>query len=202
MTRQSMDTDERYMEVQMDGKQVVIVIVGVLLLCAISFYFGRRVGRAEAAGVADPAMSFTGTSPDAVEEENAAADLTFFDTVGDGPRPATAAPPSRDTLPRPQEAVETRAPADPGPSARALSAGAGEVEVQVGVYSTRAAAERLAGKLRSKGYRLAITPTRREGKMVYRVRVGGYTTRAAAQSAAKRLQEEENLATWIPPQGG
>ena len=54
--KRNTDQEEGYLEVQMDGKQVVIVVVGVLLLCAISFYFGRRIGSAEAAGDHDLAQ--------------------------------------------------------------------------------------------------------------------------------------------------
>ena len=231
MTRKN-DADEGYLEVQMDGKQVVIVIAGVLLLCVISFYFGRRVGRAEAAGRTDPVLSVLGSSPEAIEEEDAGADLTFFDSVGDRPG-ADASPPMVSgggsappgAKPGQPESTGAREPVggSPGPavspgttgerrqgsrpstpagsSSRSSGAG-GAVEIQVGVYSTRAAAESLASRLRAKGYRPSITPTNRQGKTVYRVRVGGYATRAAAQTAAARLEREEKLATWIPPQGG
>ena len=54
MTRHDREGDDRYVEFQVDGKQVLIVLAGILVLCVISFYFGRRVGRAEARPAAIP----------------------------------------------------------------------------------------------------------------------------------------------------
>jgi hypothetical protein len=79
MTRHDRDGDDRYVEFQVDGKQVLIVLAGVLVLCVISFYFGRRVGRAEAAGDAGglSPMAEAIAGPDSFEPEDAGADLTF-----------------------------------------------------------------------------------------------------------------------------
>ena len=230
--RRNTDQEEGYLEVQMDGKQVVIVVVGVLLLCAISFYFGRRIGRAEAAGREDAVTAALDGSVEALETEDAAADLTFFDHVGDRPTavtpPGTAAADRPQPTPPPPSRVATggsladgsqepasrpanssaagarpvKAPAAARPRLDVANASTGNIEIQVGVYTLRASAERLVARLRTKGYRPIITPTSSQGKTNYRVRVGGYATRAAAETAAARLQKEEQLATWIPPQGG
>ena len=231
MSRNS-EQEEGYLEVQMDGKQVVIVVVGVLLLCAISYYFGLRVGRADAAGRDGNVTAGFDGSPEALQDEDAAADLTFFDHVGD--RPTAVTPPgvaegdrsqSQPQAPtagstplsvardEPRPAARTASPspavtpvtepavAAPSRGDTATASPAGNLEIQVGVYS-RQSAESLAARLSAKGYHPTITPTNSQGKQVFRVRVGGYATRAAADAAATRLQTEEKLATWIPPQGG
>ncbi len=56
MSRNDSDNDDRYVEIQLDGKQIIIVLAGVLLLCAVSFHFGRRVGRADT-GQADTQLA-------------------------------------------------------------------------------------------------------------------------------------------------
>ena len=69
------------------------------------------------------------------------------------------------------------------------------------VLSERSSAETLAQRLQAKGYQARVTTTRSQGQTRYRVRVGGYPDKAAAQAAAGRLEKEEKLKTWIPPQG-
>jgi cell division septation protein DedD len=222
MTRSERGTDDRYVEFQLDGKQILIVLAGILILCSISFYFGRRVGRAEGARAGDPlapARSAAGNEPLAVED--AGADLTFFDTVGE--RPKAAAPPpvlsgtaeaaTRPPRSEPTPAKETAAPQVAAPAVAApvvvppstpasAPTPAGRIEIQVAVLSDRASADELAGRLRAKGYRPEVTSMRADGRTRYRVRVGGYADLAAAEAAAARLQREESLKTWIPPQGG
>ncbi|MFQ5719371.1 MAG: SPOR domain-containing protein [Acidobacteriota bacterium] len=217
------EADEGYLEVQMDGRQVVIVVVGVLLLCAISFYFGVRVGRAEAASRSGPELTSSDSPTIELDDEDAAADLTFFDSVGERPSPsavpATAEPapkeapeeaqkeahkpaiPDRDGPPSPGVAAKTPSPGPPGEQPSSTAARTG-YEIQVGVFSTRAQAERLVARLREKNFAAAISPTGNRGKVNYRVRVGGYGSLAAAESDAARLRNEEKLQTWIPPQGG
>ncbi len=236
MTRTEGGADDRYVEFQLDGKQILIVLAGILILCSISFYFGRRVGRAEAARAGDPlAPAMSATGGESLQAEDAAAGLTFFDTVGERPKPASPPPvvsgtaeaasrpprtpasePSRSEpaapepgrAPRqapPPAASQTPPPATqqaPVPAAASPAPAGGGVEIQVAVLSDRTSADELAARLRAKGYRPEVSPLRSDGRTRYRVRVGGYADRAAAEAAAARLEREESLKTWIPPQGG
>lgn len=217
MSRRSASEEDRYLEFQLDGKQVVIVMVGILLLCSISFYFGRRVGRAEAAGKPAPLLSSMSEAvPGTLQEEDAGDDLTFFDTVGSRPQQGTPPPvasgPESGSAPRSEPPREER-PATPAPGtttagqepaktptpAAAPSTSGSGIQVQVGSFSERTQADSLASGLRAKGYRPTVSTTSSNGKTVYRVRVGGYATRDAAEQAARRLEREEQLKTWIPP---
>jgi cell division septation protein DedD len=223
MSRHDRDGDDSYVEFQLDGKQILIVLAGILILCVISFYFGRRVGRAEAAGDGGkaPALAEALAGSEALEAENAGDDLTFFDTVEESPA-AASPPPVASGAPAPATTPETGSsapartrtvetpatsppPASPGPGPAAEPrppTSPGGVEIQVAVLSERASAEALASRLRGKGYQTRVMTTRSEGKILYRVRVGGYADRTAAEAAAARLEREEKLKTWIPPQGG
>jgi cell division septation protein DedD len=221
MTRNDRDGDDRYVEFQVDGKQVLIVLAGILVLCVISFYFGRRVGRAEAAGdaggISPMAEAIAGS--ESMDAEDAGADLTFFDAVEEEPQAASPPPvvsgeeepkasaPAAAEPPRPARretpgGTESTAATAPSTGPEAARATAGGFEIQVAVLSERTSAETLAQGLRAKGYEARVTTTRSQGQIRYRVRVGSYPDKAAAQAAAARIEEEEKLKTWIPPQGG
>ena len=75
--------------------------------------------------------------------------------------------------------VEQRPVADTAPAPRRT----GAFTVQVAAYDTRAAAERLATKLRGQGLEARVVGT---GKP-FRVRVGRYATRVEAEDASRRV---------------
>jgi cell division septation protein DedD len=203
----------RTIELQIDGRQLLIVVVGIVLLCAVFFHFGRRVGRSEG-GADGPAG---GAETRLQSSEDAAADLTFFDRVteerGSGAPPPVASG-AAPTLPPRAGAMRDAAPppappaaSPPKPSVAAprtvtppppAAATGGGIEIQVAVVSERARADSLASRLRSKGYAAQVSPSSSGGRTVWRVRVGGYPSREAARSAAARLEHDENLKTWIP----
>lgn len=64
--------------------------------------------------------------------------------------------------------------------------------VQVAAYATRAQAERLARRLRTRGYDVRVTGQRKP----YRVRIGRYATRAEAEAEAKRMKAHGTPA-WV-----
>jgi len=216
MSRHDSDSDDRYVEIQLDGKQIIIVLAGVLLLCAVSFHFGRRVGRTDT-GQADTqlaALVDEGSGAEAVSEEDAAAGMTFFDNVGrrqqpstppavasgDGGAPSAAAKPTPPPVQEPTTQETRRLPAAPAQAtgtAPAASPVAGTFQVQVAAYQERARAEALAGRLRQKGYRALIADEPDGGRTLYKVRIGGYMDRSAADAAKTRLAREEKLQAWV-----
>jgi len=217
MSRHDSENDDRYVEIQLDGRQIIIVLAGVLLLCAVSFHFGRRVGRADT-GQADTQMAALvddSAGTEAVSEEDAAAGMTFFDNVGRRSQPSS--PPAVDSgesaaagsTPRPvaqkprtqvarSEPVAAEKPVETAPSPSKVT---GNFLVQVAAYQERARAEALAGRLRQKGYRALIADEPDGGRTLYKVRIGGYMDRSAADAAKTRLAREEKLQAWVLPAG-
>ena len=59
--------------------------------------------------------------------------------------------------------------------------------MQLGRFSNRENAERLAARVSDKGFRSYLEPLQRDGKTLYRVRVGPEPSRADAEALAKRL---------------
>lgn len=207
MSRHDSESDDRYVEIQLDGKQIIIVLAGVLLLCAVSFHFGRRVGRTDT-GQADTqlaALVDEGSGAAAVSEEDAAAGMTFFDNVGRRQQPSTppavasgdGGAPSAVAKSTPQPVREPTAPTQVAGTAPASSPVAGTFQVQVAAYQERARAEALAGRLRQKGYRALIADEPDGGRTLYKVRIGGYMDRSAADAAKTRLAREEKLQAWV-----
>jgi DedD protein len=62
--------------------------------------------------------------------------------------------------------------------------------VQLGAFSSRAAADRLVTDLRRRGYPAFIAEYRAEGKVLHRVRVGPEQERARADALAARLAKD------------
>ena len=213
MSRNDSDSDDRYVEIQLDGKQIIVVLAGILLLCAVSFHFGRRVGRADGgrAGTDMAALvDNAGGGAEQLSDEDAASDLTFFDTVrqrapqsappevasGTSSEGAKTAQPKATTPPPPAGKSETTS-SPPVTQPPATAAPAGAFMVQVAAYSDRARADALVGRLRQKGYAAQIATVPSNGQTLYKVRVGGFADRSAADAAKVRLANEEKLQAWV-----
>ncbi len=67
----------------------------------------------------------------------------------------------------------------------------------MGAFSEKARADRLAQRLKDKGYDTYIMTITIEEKRFHRVRVGRLATEAEAQELARKLKEEEDLPTRI-----
>jgi DedD protein len=124
------------------------------------------------------------------------------------PRRATAAKPTapkataakataaRATAAKPTAAKATAAKPT---AAKATAAGAsapaaaGSWIIQVAAVEDRAEAERLATKLRNKGWDVRLV----EEAGYVKVQVGPFDTKTAAQAAEQRLKREEKLGTWL-----
>ena len=69
--------------------------------------------------------------------------------------------------------------------------------MQVGAFAESSTAERLAERLREKGWQVYVSPGARAGESRWRVGVGPHPTREAASRAASRLKAQEKLPTWV-----
>ena len=116
---------------------------------------------------------------------------------------AAAAPveaaPQADSVPpaktRAEPVVEVPAE-EPAPA----SATRGGYSVQVGALADAASAEKLAVKLRKRGFPVYVAPSAEAGSKRWRVRVGPVPTREKADELASQL-EREKLPTWVLSEG-
>jgi DedD protein len=117
--------------------------------------------------------------------------------------PPVAAETPAPNLPAPNLPAPTRtaAPA-PAPAPVAAPMPSGRVAVQVGAFGDNAAAEKLAGRLRKRGFPVYVSPGTGDGSVRWRVRVGPLATREDAERAAARLKRDEGLPTWVLEEGG
>jgi DedD protein len=108
------------------------------------------------------------------------------DEPSTAPPPVAATPAAEPRQPEPDP--DTPARAVPAPPATATSvAPAGEWLVQLGSFSQRDNASRLADAVRARGFSVDVSETRGGNGRLYRVRVGPATTRAAADVRAQEL---------------
>jgi len=176
-------------ELQLDTAQIVLVIASLLGLCAASFFLGRWLERdrwQELSGRMTP----TSTK---IHETDAAADLTFFETLG-----KSATEPGRQAKPSSSAAAPASPPAGtaaaaPAPAPAVSIAGGFAIQVFAG---DRAQAERVAASLSRKGYAARVVAGT-GGARTARVRIVGYKTRADADRAVGRIQKEDKLQPWV-----
>lgn len=110
------------------------------------------------------------------------------------PPPVQAAPKPA-TAPEPPPVAAAPPPPPPAPAA-------GRMAVQVGAFGESSSAQRLAKRLRARGYPVYVAPGALSGEARWRVRVGPLPDRAEAERVAARLKREEKLPTWVLDEDG
>lgn len=134
-----------------------------------------------AADVAPATVAPAAATPGAEVEAAAAPEVPDEAAVVQQPAPAPVKPPA---AARP--AASDAPPPAPTPAARA-PAGGGAWLVQIGTFSQKDNAEKLAATLKGRGFSPTISPATSGGRKLYRVRVGPAGSREAAASLARRL---------------
>jgi len=180
-------------ELQLDTAQIVLVIASLVGLCAASFFLGRWLERdrwQDLSGRTTPAST-------KIQETDATAGLTFFDTLGkSAAEPGRQARPAPAPAPAPSPAAPATPPSAPPSTVSPQAApAAGGFAVQV-FSGDRAQADKLASTLSRKGYTTKVIAGT-GGAKTARVRVVGYKTRADADRAVGRLQKEDKLRPWV-----
>lgn len=102
-------------------------------------------------------------------------------TVVQQPAPSPVKPPA------PARPAASDVPPPVPATAAQVPATGGAWLVQVGTFSQKSNAEKLAATLRGRGFAPVISPTTSGGRKLYRVRVGPAGSREAATSLARRL---------------
>jgi DedD protein len=113
---------------------------------------------------------------------------------------APAKPPRAEAAPEPKSEPkskpESRAPSRTEPN-RIQKAQEKGWSVQVGAFEKKSGAEKLAARLRLRGYPVFIRRTEVGSKSLYRVKVGPVDSRAEALSLKKRLERSERLSSLV-----
>jgi DedD protein len=162
----------------------------------IDFAKQKDAGAGEAASLATAASGPDATQGD-IELPAPVPREATPQTAAPGPRPAAASAsagskpaPAATPVPAPAKPAPTPAPAEP---ARTTGAWA----VQAGSFSTSAAANKVAGDLKRRGYASFVTEFRSGGKTLHRVRVGPVATRAEAEALVRKLKDDGTAATVV-----
>ena len=129
----------------------------------------------------EPGATRPATTPQGVEEASSVAARDAFDAAG-----ARSGSAATDAVPEPF-----------GDSAAPGPAPSGGFAVQVGAFADASAAEQLASRLRAAGLPVYVAPSVDGDAERWRVRVGPTASREEAEQLARRLEHEQQLATWV-----
>jgi len=184
------------------SRSPIITAIGLLLLAVPGFALGLLAGIAweEPGLLASHLLGRTTevySTEEVVIEEESLPDVAARAGEVTRMRPEVLSPGGR-------EAVSGVAAA-PQAAPAAVSAPApsdGRFAVQVGAFGESATAERLARRLRDKGWEVYVSPGAKAGESRWRVRVGPHPTRDDAAKAAARLKAQEKLPTWVLDENG
>jgi DedD protein len=83
-------------------------------------------------------------------------------------------------------------------SAQAAQVEAGEWLVQVGSFSSRDNAERLAAQLKAQGFKASVSQFKEGGRTLHRVRVGPAQAREGAEALAQQLRDGGQKVKVVP----
>ena len=115
--------------------------------------------------------------------------------------PPSAAPRARSAPPPAATPVAVPPAREPAPLAAIGTEPAARLAVQVGAFGDAASAEKLAERLRRKGFPAFVSPSTGASGARWRVRVGPMSSRDDADRTAARLKTEERLPTWVTEEG-
>lgn len=161
-------------------------LTGAIILIAIAVVFVPELlsGRNTLAPTAEPVLVEQGSG---VPIRSYEIDLT--DPTSPPQRQTSEVTTSATTPVATPPAAPVVATAPPStPSVAATSAVRGGYVVQLGSFSSRAGAERLAGEVRRRGFDVRVTEVRVGSRELHRVRVGATAPKDAADALASRLR--------------
>jgi DedD protein len=202
MDNQNVKSKER-IELSLDGRQIASIVVGALVLLGVVFVLGLNLGRQLASrqleatrGDALAALDRPPPTPAAPISDDA---LTFHDRLTKDRAPPVEEPPARPPPgPAPAAPATTPVAATAAAAAPAPPAATGAFAVQLVSTTSRAEADKLAGKLQEFGPRVEAAEVSGKGR-VYRVRVGSFETRAEAEKMLKTLSPRSGGKGMVVP---
>lgn len=215
-----------YYEIALTGKQVTGAFVVVLVSLLVAFFSGVWIGRGvPREALADSGSVATATAPAAGNELSFFADrpaetppvakpaptpapvvtpppepepATTVELAEPEPEPAPApakveAKPEPKPEPKPEVKPEGAKPSPPA----ATPAPTGPLVIQVFTSSDEAKARDMLKKLKAKNFKAYLSPTKANGKTVYRVRVGPFAKEADAKATSDKIEKQFKVDTWI-----
>jgi DedD protein len=202
MDNENVKSKER-IELSLDGRQIASIVVGALVLLGVVFVLGLNLGRQLATrqleatrGDALAALDRPPPAPAAPISDDA---LTFHDRLTKDRAPPVEEPPARPPPgPAPAAPATTPVAATAAAAAPAPPAATGAFAVQLVSTTSRAEADKLAGKLQEFGPRVEAAEVSGKGR-VYRVRVGSFETRAEAEKMLKTLSPRSGGKGMVVP---
>jgi cell division septation protein DedD len=218
-------SDDGVPEIQLNGKQLVFLVMAVTVVSVVIFLCGVLVGRGVQARPATaettPAVEAADVAADAAPPATPPSGPTKAEDLGYTERLQSPEPTAENLVTRPDPprtgppvvaaatanaAVPTgAAPSGPAPLAPAEAAatpipaepkGDG-VAIQVAALKVRSEAEAVVERLKGKGYNAYLMAPLDGQPSVFRVRVGKFKTRSEAEAIATRLEREEQFKPWI-----
>jgi cell division septation protein DedD len=195
-------------EVRLDGRQVVGLLVGAAVVLGTVFYLGVAVGK----DLAGPAVASAPVPLDELDQQvkppaPPPAPELRFEQVLTGDAPPAAPPSDLGAAPAPEAPKPVaKEPAKALPSATALLAAAdakaGEWAVQAASLPTRADADAFVKKLSSRGVSPYVVEAEVPGKgTYYRIRVGRFASKDAADRYLADFKRETGLPAIVTPTG-
>ncbi len=175
--------DQSVVEFQLGNKQLLLLFVGLLVICAIFFFIGLRVGedtaRTKAALVIDENLGETGTGG----EPNPASETPRQANALELKAKSTSKPESKVTKPKParSESKPARQPATE--TAKAVSqptttTAGGGYYLQVASPTDESSAKKLQQELAGKynDHQTIVQPVTVKGRQHFRVRIGPFSS--------------------------
>jgi cell division septation protein DedD len=188
------------------ARSPIVTAVGLLLLAVPGFALGLLAGVAwEEPGLLASHLLGRTSEVAFLDGEESLPDVAARAGEVTRMRPEVLSPAGREAVPGVASEAPGAAPAEPagpGATAAAVVPADGRFAVQVGAFGESATAERLARRLRDKGWEVYVSPGAKAGESRWRVRVGPHPSREAATRAAARLKTQEKLPTWVLDENG
>jgi len=164
-----------YRELQISSSMLVFVFIAIIILGIVIFILGVSVGKKQA--VITKETQFSAVPIEDVRREKPA--VPEQDKINQEIASHTE---NKDKKEEPVEKVETTPPKSQN-----------LYYIQVGAYSDRTSALKIAEKYSGMGIKSRIIdPYPTDRRTIYRVRIGGYETREEAEEVKKNLMEKEN----------
>ena len=217
----STTSDDGFHEIQLNGKQLVVLFMAVTVVSVVIFLCGVLVGRSARTDLVTtvaipelPAAAPSAEAPPAPAAETSSAPSATANEPLSYPKRLASATPEREQLSPPSPPAVKPAPAAPpaakatapAPSAASTASAAPPVAkepagsgfaIQLAALGRREEADGIARRLTGKGYSAYVVGPDAGAPPVFRVRVGKFKDRREAESVASRLKQEEQFNPWI-----